>query len=79
MTLKDLLERIEIRDHTSEARYPDGNGGRDHYTLTMHIHGHGKPLNAEVDEIWIDRGMMFVDLNGESDKRYQAAQEGKER
>lgn len=74
MTLKDLLERIEIRDHTSEERYPDGNGGRDHYTLTMHIHGHGKPLNAEVDEIWIDRGMMFVDLNGEKGEHRKGAE-----
>lgn len=79
MTLKDLLGRIEIRDHTSEERYPDGSGGQDTYEFVINIYGHGEPLNAEVRKIRIGKGSMYLHLNGESDKRYQAAQEGKER
>ena len=65
MTLKDLLERIEIRDHTSEERYPDGSGGNDTYEFVINIDGHGEPLNAEVREIRIGEGSMYLYSNGE--------------
>ena len=79
MTLKDLLERIDIIDHSRRARFPDGSGESDIYMMSLTIDGHGEPLNAEIDKIRICKHGMFIDLNGESDKRYQAAQEGKER
>lgn len=71
MTLKDLLERIDITDQSSSARFPDGSGGQDTYEFVINIDGHGEPLNAEVRKIRIGKGSMYLHLNGESDKRYQ--------
>lgn len=65
MTLKDLLEKIDIRDQSSRARFPDGSGGDDTYEFVINIDGHGEPLNAEIDKIRIRKYGLFIDLNGE--------------
>ena len=65
MTLKDLLERIDITDKSIAARLLDGSGGRDTYEFVINIDGHGEPLNAEVRKIRIGEGSMYLHLNGD--------------
>ena len=71
MTLRELLEKTDVRDQSTEARYPDGSGGSDVYHMTLFVRGHGKLLDAEVEEIQINREVVFITLRGEKGGRPQ--------
>lgn len=64
MTIGNLLKSIDIQDHTTRARYPDGSGGRDEYTLLVLLDGHGTLLNAQVKEVCINHGMLCIHAKG---------------
>lgn len=68
MTLRKLLGGIDLADHTSAAKFPDGSGGEDRYVLAIHVSGHGKLLDAKVQDIMIARGAMYVQSRGKSAK-----------
>ncbi|MBU5627740.1 hypothetical protein KQI82_12550 [Oscillibacter sp. MSJ-2] len=65
MTINSLLQDIIVGDHTSGAKYPDGSGGKDQYTLIVFMDGHGKILNAKVKKAKIERGMLLISADGE--------------
>lgn len=68
MTLRNLLNGINLGDHTSMAKYPDGSGGEDRYVLAIMVNGHGKLLDAKVRDITIARGSMYIHSSGETTK-----------
>ena len=63
MTLRELLEKTDVRDQSTEACYP-ASGGDDTYELIIQIDGHGKPLDAEVEKMWTRSHGMFITLCG---------------
>lgn len=60
MTVNKLLQLLDIMNQSSGARYPDGSGGRDEYTLYVHMHGHGKILDAKVLEASIGLNALYL-------------------
>lgn len=68
MTVKELLEIMDIGDHSSAARFPDGSGGRDMFQLLFYFRGHGDPLKGAVEEIHVAGGKMFVTVSGEKQR-----------
>lgn len=69
MTIRSFLEELTAMDHTDSARYPDGSGGTDKYTVIVDVDGHGKLLNAKVRNVAIGRGIMIIRANGEKSRR----------
>ena len=65
MTINSFLQTVHIADQSSRARYPDGSGGGDHYTLIVSMDGHGKLLNAKVQYAKIAGKMLFIQADGE--------------
>lgn len=64
MTVNTLLKSMIIMDHRSGAKFKDGSGGEDHYTLTVDLNGHGTLMNAKVEKLYIQRGMLFLVAKG---------------
>ena len=65
MTLNTLLKSLDVMNHSSQAKFPDGSGGEDKYLMSIYMEGHGKILNAKVDEIRIHRGSIWLSVRGE--------------
>ena len=65
MTIRSFLQCMEIGDHKSAERYPDGSGGKDKYMLTILMDGHGKALNAKIKSVNIHRGVLIITADGE--------------
>lgn len=64
MTINSLLKTTIIKDHSSKAKFKDGSGGEDGYTLIVDLDGHGKLMNAKVEKIYIRRGGMSIAAKG---------------
>lgn len=64
MNLRTFLETLDISDHTDSARYPDGSGGRDSYSLMVVLDGHGKLLNAKVRRATVCRAGICITADG---------------
>ena len=68
MTLRALLESLDIKNQELSARYSDGSRPKDKYMLVVWIDGHGKPLNSKIEEIHVSPGMSFILSKGDKGK-----------
>ena len=64
MTVGNLLKKLEVGNHASNARYPDGSGGEDQFTLAIIMDGHGNFLHARVKEAIMLNGGLIVRTSG---------------
>lgn len=60
MTIIELLQSLDIRDQSTDAKYPDGRCQADVYDLHISIRGHGSLMDAEVEKIIVRRGSAFI-------------------
>lgn len=69
MTLRTLLETLTLMDHSTPARFPDGSGGQDKFTLVVSVDGHGNLLSSTVRKARLTGGMMFIAADGKEKAR----------
>lgn len=64
MTVGELIQTVDVMDHSSDAKHSDGSSIGDEFQFIVFLDGHGKLTEATVNKVALSRGAIFVRASG---------------